>query len=201
MNSSKKLEEIKSLLPLYVKQNKMDEKCEQIDKSLDNEEIKRELNFWKMIDRGYENLKCTIPEPNKKVFTEILKRIDKERNKKRGFFNFFILNRRYSVAFMVAQFLVILALIFYILNLKYEYRTLSVSNIKAATKTSLNVVFNENAREIEIRELLRQIDGKIIDGPSSTGLYLIEIKDKEKKDFALRILKESKIVFFVEPAP
>lgn len=200
MSSSKKLEEIKSLLPLYVKKNKLVRNLEEIDKSFDNEEIRKELRFWEIIDKGYENLKCKISEPDDKIFSKILNRIEKEKVKKKGFINFISLNPRYSIAFMVAQFLVILSLIFYILNLRYEYMTLSSSNIRAETKVAINVVFNENAKETEIRELLLKIDGKIIDGPTSTGLYVIEIKDGEKRDLALRILKESKIVFFVEPA-
>lgn len=198
MNFSKKLEEIKSLLPLYVKKIKSVGTIEQIDKSLDNEEIRKELNFWEMVNKGYENIKCNLAEPDKNTLSKILKKIDEERNKKKSFLKLFILNPRYSLTFMVSQFLVILALIFYILNINHEYKTLSVSNIDAETRVIINVVFNENAKEIEIRELLRKIEGKIIDGPSSTGLYLIEIKNKEKKDLVIKTLKESKIIFFAE---
>ncbi len=98
------------------------------------------------------------------------------------------------------QFLVIIGLLLYIFNLKYEYKTLSTTEIRAETPYGINVVFKENVKEKEIRELIRKIDGRIIDGPSKTGLYVIGIKDREQKDRVLDILRKSDIVLLAKPA-
>lgn len=197
MNSSKKLEEIKSLIPLYWKKFKEDKNLENL---LDHEEIRKDLIFWEIVNRGYENIKCQLPEPNKFIFSKIANKIQEQKHKKNSFFNLLSLNPRYSFVLLVAQFLLIISLIFYIFNLKYEYKTLSINNIKAESSASINVVFNENAKEIEIRDLLIRIDGKIINGPSTTGLYIISINNSEQRDLILKILRESKIVLFAEPA-
>lgn len=79
MNSSKKLEEIKSLIPLYWKKFKEDKNLENL---LDHEEIRKDLIFWEIVNRGYENIKCQLPEPNKFIFSKIANKIQEQKHKK-----------------------------------------------------------------------------------------------------------------------
>lgn len=200
MPSSKKLEEIKSLLPLYLKGFLSKKDSEEVNKSINDETIlKKELEFWDFVNKGYNRFKRDLPDPPEHIYSKIVSNLKKKKQKKEVFFNFLKLNPKFSFILIFAEFLIIVALIFYIFNLKYEYKTLSVIESRAETDVTLNVVLKENATEKEIRELLTKINGRIIDGPSKTGLYVISIKDKENKDKALDFLRKSNIVFFVEP--
>lgn len=201
MPFSKKLEDIRSMLPLYSKKLISDEKKEEIEKSLCNEpELQRELNFWNRVKEGYEKIKTDLPEPPTDIYPKIIKEIKKREKTKISIWSIFSLNPKFSFGFIMVQFLVILGLLFYIFNLKYEYKTLSTTEIRAETSYTINVVFKEDAREKDIRELIKKIDGRIIDGPSKTGLYIIGIKDREKKETVLNILRKSNIVVLAEPS-
>ncbi|MEJ5228188.1 hypothetical protein [Thermodesulfovibrio sp.] len=198
MPFSKKLEKIKEMLPLYSKRLVSDEKREEIENILSNEPaLQKELNFWNGVKRGYDKIKNDFPEPSNNIYPKISSRIKVRR---KYIWNIFSLNPKFSFGFIMFQFLVIIGLLFYILNLKYEYKTLSTAEIKAETAYAINVVFKEDVKEKEIRELLKKIDGRIIDGPSKTGLYVVGIKDREKKDRVLDILRKSGIVLLAEPA-
>ncbi len=203
MLSSKKLEEIKSMLPLYSKKLLSKKDQDTIEAVLkQDQEMQKELNFWMMINKGYEKLKNEMPEPPKNIYSKIvanIENIEKENKQKFIFPNIFKLNPKISFALIMAEFLLIIGFIFYIFNLKYEYRTLSVNEIKADTSYKINVVFKEDIREKEIRELLTKINARIIDGPSKSGLYVLGIKDEKNKDYALDFLRKSDVVFLAEP--
>lgn len=200
MKLSKRPEDIKFLLPFYVKNKSLFNNCEEIQKLLKQEEFKEDLKFWELVNQEYNEIKQRVPNLERDFFPEIIERINLRKKKSRFIYSIFNLKTRFSFALVVVQFLFIVALVFYIMNLKHEYKTLSANQIGEKTVAVINVVFDENAKEKEIRELLKTIDGRIIDGPSITGLYVVSIKDEKKMDFALQTLKSSNIVFFVEVA-
>jgi len=101
---------------------------------------------------------------------------------------------------ITAQILIIVVLGIYVVNLRTEYRTLSATSVITEKQVKINVVFKEDATVEDIRKLLLQIDGKIIDGPSSSGLYIIGITSKEKLDDSLNTLRKNKIVVLAERA-
>ena len=56
------------------------------------------------------------------------------------------------------------------------YHTLaSGSQVTGRGQAQIHVVFNENTTEREIRALLEQIGGRIVDGPSTVGAYTIQV--------------------------
>lgn len=58
-----------------------------------------------------------------------------------------------------------------------SFRTLAdTSPATAATDPQARVLFSEGATERQIRELLHQIGGRIVDGPSEMGLYTVELE-------------------------
>jgi anti-sigma factor RsiW len=78
------------------------------------------------------------------------------------------------------------------------YRTLSEPETVSVTPAVvLRVVFDEDAREIEIRELLHQLGGQIVKGPSPRGVYTLEAETSDPA-FALNELRSKPIVSFAE---
>lgn len=58
-----------------------------------------------------------------------------------------------------------------------SFRTLAdTSPATAATGPRARVLFSEGATERQIRQLLHQIGGRIVDGPSEMGLYTVELE-------------------------
>ena len=47
----------------------------------------------------------------------------------------------------------------------------------------IQVKFVETAKEIQIRELLKELDGQIVNGPTSEGLYILEFPQPEMSSF------------------
>jgi hypothetical protein len=201
MLSSKKLEDIRAILPLYAKGLISDEKAEEVEKFLFDENLlQRELKFWNGVKAGYDKIKKDFPEPRNNIYAKICTQIQERKRIKQSIWSLYSLNPKFSFGLIMFQFLLIIGLLFYIFNLKYEYKTLSTTEIRAETGYTINVIFKENAREKDIRELIKKIDGRIVDGPSKTGLYVIGIKEKDKKELALDILSKSDIVLFAENA-
>ena len=70
--------------------------------------------------------------------------------------------------------------------------------------TRLRVSFQPDATDRDIQRLLKQINGRIVDGPLPAGFYLVELPVTDP-DLVARLLKdlasESGIVRIAEPAP
>ena len=62
----------------------------------------------------------------------------------------------------------------------------------------INVVFNEEAQEVEIRKLLQQVGAIIVDGPTSTGLYVLKADASADVKAIIQKLVDSKIVRIAE---
>ena len=62
-------------------------------------------------------------------------------------------------------------------------------------ENSIQVVFEVNVTEAQIRELLSSIEANIVDGPSASGVYRIVAKDKNT---AIDTLKISKLISHAE---
>ena len=80
------------------------------------------------------------------------------------------------------------------------YSTLSATqDTVTAEKIGINVVFQPNALESDIRSLLHKIQGSISNGPSTEGRYLVSINNQTDLDQTIQTLKQSEIVLFAEP--
>lgn len=105
-------------------------------------------------------------------------------------------------ALVAAQFVLILGLAG---GLGYTLRERDYSTLSGTTQTAgsarLAIRFNEGISETEMRQLLRGIDGKIVDGPSALGIYTIELaaKDNAAIDKIVENLRtKTSIVTYVE---
>lgn len=72
-----------------------------------------------------------------------------------------------------------------------DYQLLSTKKLE----NSIQIQFKTDTSEQEIRQLLINTEGNIINGPSALGIYTIEFKDREA---ALTRLNESEIVEYAE---
>ena len=79
------------------------------------------------------------------------------------------------------------------------FKTLSATDMATtAEKAGINVVFQPNALESDIRNLLHGIQGSVSSGPSREGRYVVRIGNPGDLDRTVQALKQSEIVLFVE---
>ncbi len=193
------LQQLKYLIPLYVKGTLSDSEREMLEEAFHKyPELKLEVEEWNKINNTYEEIRTVLPETSDLIYSKIVARIVKPR--KVSLFEKFMPSKRLSFALIAAQLLVITSLGFYIMNSEKEYTTLSVTTEGEDKLEKLNVVFDENASEGAIRKLLLRINGKIVDGPSNSGLYIIEMTDKNDAEDVLITLKRERIVILAEKA-
>jgi hypothetical protein len=81
-----------------------------------------------------------------------------------------------------------------------RYTTLSSIPFGSNDKIKINIVFNENAKEAEIRNILNRLELVIVNGPTPEGLYIIAARKSDRIDQLVEDLKGAKIVKFVERA-
>lgn len=77
------------------------------------------------------------------------------------------------------------------------YRTLSSSDAGAATTGSLVVVFDPATTEADLRRMLRDIGARLIDGPTRTNAYVLEVPEPRREQ-AVRVLRNERAVVLVE---
>lgn len=82
------------------------------------------------------------------------------------------------------------------------FRTLSGASTPAAVSETrrLRVVFADQAREREIRGALIAVGGRIVDGPSPTGVYTVAVDERGDGEATLETLRSFSQVRFAERA-
>lgn len=204
-NNKKDCESIKYLMPFYVKGTLSNSEREEFERALiDCPELNDELKRWQAISTVYTEIEEKLPQPSPLIYSKIAQKIKKKEKvslSERLLASLErLIPRRLSFALIVVQLLIIITLGIYAINLKTEYKTLSAPSTVNESMIRINVVFKENASEGEMRRLLTQINGKIIDGPFASGLYVIGITSNERVEDALDKLKKNNIVIMAERA-
>jgi hypothetical protein len=77
------------------------------------------------------------------------------------------------------------------------YRTLSSKSAGVATTGSLVVVFDPTTTEADLRRMLRDIGARLIDGPTRTNAYVLEVPETRREQ-AVRVLRNERAVVLVE---
>ena len=80
------------------------------------------------------------------------------------------------------------------------YRTLAATPARPSADDQIVVVFNPSLRETDLRSLLLDLHARIVDGPSPTGAYTLELAQGEQRA-AIAKLRRQQSVVFAEPAP
>jgi anti-sigma-K factor RskA len=78
-----------------------------------------------------------------------------------------------------------------------SYRTLGVTNASAQLHDTIAVMFDPGITESEMQRIVLGVDGRIVDGPTSTEVYVLEIP-AERADQALQALRSDRGVRLAE---
>jgi hypothetical protein len=81
---------------------------------------------------------------------------------------------------------------------RQSFQTLTAPGRSAGARAALNVVFDQNAVEGDIRALLVETGVTIVGGPSVEGLYILAVPEERPVADVSRVLSRSKLVLFVE---
>jgi len=108
---------------------------------------------------------------------------------------------RWWQTLLMAQAAVIVLLVaaFLLRSEPLYYHTLAAAQSPAARGAELIVVFDADRSEGQIREVLRTLHARIVDGPTPEGAYTLEVPAAEQAQ-ALAQLRERAWVRFAEPA-
>ena len=78
------------------------------------------------------------------------------------------------------------------------YRTLGDTNATSSATGALVVVFAPDTPESELRRILRQADARVVDGPTKTNAYILDVP-MERRKLAAQALRAEHAVTLVEP--
>jgi hypothetical protein len=188
---------LRPLIPLYVKSTLTDTQRKKLETSFNEcPELKNEIEEWQEIQCAYKEIEKNLPEPEAYLSARVMQQI--RETKSAGFFERTFPPGRWSFALIAAQLLIIIALGIYTIHLRTTYRTLSAPAITNEQLIKINVVFKGETTETEIRSLLSEINGRILDGPSGSGLYVIGVAPGKNIENVLKRLKEDRIIAFAE---
>jgi len=196
---NKDCETLKDFVPLYVRGLLNEARRKEIEEAIDEcPYLREEIESWKTVQGAYQSIESSLPQPSGRLYQKIAESI--EGPKKPSLLNRLFGSPAVSLALVAAQFLLILSLGFYIIQEKREYKTMSAPSITTENFIMINVIFQEQAAESEIRDLLLKINGRIADGPTRSGLYIVGLKSGPEADSALKTLRDSGIVKMAEKA-
>ncbi len=175
----------------------------EIEDQLSNEEEITEFQEWLAIKRYYTELENSIEIPSDKIFRRISSKISKK-NVVGMFADYLgvLRNLTKSIWFPWALVFVQAAIIIYFVIPIHQprYMTLSADRNGQESAFYVNVIFDEQAKEIDIRNLLTSIGAEIVDGPEPNGLYIIKVPISGSEFSSLeRKLKAKKIIRFLAP--
>ncbi|MFB3884117.1 MAG: anti-sigma factor [Thermodesulfobacteriota bacterium] len=202
----------KELIPLYLNNRLSEREREDFENTLDQcPELKREVKELSEIKDVYREIEREIPAPSSLLYQRILTNI-KSKDKLslrpsprshieslREFLKSLFSSPRLSWGVVAVQFAVILLLVITLVE-RDRFRTLTSTHSPPKNAIRVNIIFDQDSREEEIRGVLNKAGGVIIRGPSPEGLYLIEIKERKDVEEVLRDLSKTKIVRFAERA-
>jgi hypothetical protein len=77
------------------------------------------------------------------------------------------------------------------------YRTLAARNATAPTTGTVVVVFDPTTTESDFRRILRRADARVVDGPTQTNAYILDVP-LERRKLAVQTLRAERAVVLVE---
>src|SRR5689334_23164327 len=79
-----------------------------------------------------------------------------------------------------------------------RYRTLGAASVAGPSRGALVVVFDPGASEAELRRVLREADARVVDGPTQSNAYILDVPSGRREQ-ALRTLRAQRSVTLAEP--
>ncbi|NWF93649.1 MAG: hypothetical protein HXY46_12075 [Syntrophaceae bacterium] len=206
------LEKWRELIPLYLNGRLSEEERRGFERALrEHPELQSELIDYSEIKGIYPEIEKDLPPPSPDLYERILSKIRLEGERAstawisdqkqrvvdflRGIFS----SPRLSWGIAAVQLAIIILLVIHNLG-EDRTRTLSSEDLLRKEGVIINVLFDKESKEKEIREVLTKVGATIIRGPSPDGLYKIAVKDQQNISHVLEVLRKSEIVRFAERA-
>ncbi len=205
-------DELKELIPLYLNKRLSEKERQEFEEALNKyPELRRELMEFSEIKDVYKNIADEIPPLSDNLYEKIITNIKSKSampsvpgrkgyiGQLQEFLKGFYSSPRVSWG-VIAVLLAVIMLLVIALPGEDKFRTLTTEYTVQGEGIRINVVFDKESKEKEIREVLTRAGATIINGPSPEGLYTIYMKDNQDIETRLRTLKNTKIVRFAEKA-
>jgi len=205
------LDKLRELIPLYLYGRLSERERRQFEDALDKyPELKKEFREFLEIKKAYKGIQEEVTVPSDSLYQRILSEMKSEVKvssaftqkgyveKLREFLRDLFGSPRLSWGIAAVQLAIIIILI---VNLwgGEKLKTLTSRDIQEEG-IKINVIFDKESQEKEIRLVLEKIKATIIGGPSHEGLYIIRVRDRQDINSVLEVLKKSGIVRFAEKA-
>lgn len=210
------VEALKEMIPLYLNGQLSDEEQKAVAQGLkDHPELAAEVAEYEAIQASYPDLEAETPFPRQDIlFGRIMDKIDSEeatpvgdqaaaREVKSGWREkladfFYTTFRSPKVAWSVVVFqIVLLVALLAGMPQRGTFQTLTAPDHLPDGRITLNVVFDGNAREKDIRAVMLEAGATIVDGPSAEGRYIVAIGADRSPEAVAETLLRSGIVSFV----
>ncbi len=199
-----KLDDFKEFVPLYLNNRLSADDRAAFEQAIDKDpELKRELDEFSEINTLYKEIEQEIPMPADDLFKRVSARIKSRAQASPSLKENLIdtlksifYSPRVSWAVTAVLLAVILFMAFPSQNSE-KFKTLTLKNTYDHG-TKINIVFDKEAKEKDIRGILTETEAVIISGPTPEGLYTILIKDKDAVEARLKTLRSSKTVKLAE---
>jgi anti-sigma factor RsiW len=207
---------LKEMIPLYLNGQLSEEEQSAFVQGLkDHPELAVEVAEYEAIRASYPDLEAETPFPREDIlFGRIMDKIDREeatvsgtqavdREAKSGWRGkladfFYTTFRSPKVAWSVAAVqIVLLVALLAGMPQRGTFHTLTASGRLSDGRITLNVVFDGNAREKDIRAVMLDAGATIVGGPSVEGRYIVAIGADRSPEAVADILRQSGVVSFV----
>ena len=205
-----KPDELREMIPEYLNNLLSELERQAFEESLKKyPEVEQEFREFSEIKSAYRLVQDELPGPSDAVFQRVLDRTKAGQKAAaisrkpgflglmRDFFGAAFASPRVSWAVAGVQMAVILFLLIVVPKPDVPI-TLSSGQSSHLSGRMINIVFDSEAKEMDIRTLLHEVDGIIINGPTSNGLYTILIDEDRDVALVLQELKQSGAIRFAE---
>lgn len=211
------LEELRNLAPLYVQGRLLESEAADFESGLQQyPELKSELDAYASIADVYQDIEKEVAPPSPQLFDTILEKVEADERSQQAYNSknlqtdsgnfsktitdwFRSIFQAPQIGWGVAA--VQCALIVLLLlpgRQQTTYQTLSASDPQVGMKTTLQLVFDEQTTEKEIRQVVQTLGGEITGGPSAEGVYQVGIKKDKDVDSIILTLRSKPNVLFIE---
>jgi len=210
-----RIKKLRYWIPLYLNGSLSERERQEFEDALDQyPRLKEELEEFSEIKEFYykdKEIKKDVSLPSDFLYQRIQRNIEYEKRPSPSFFEEGSIAKvleflkglfsspRLSWGIAAVQFAIILLLIIN-LTTGNGFETLTSRHSQQGDGMRINVVFDKESKEKEIREALNRIGATIVKGPSPEGLYTIMVKNDQDLEMKLEVLRKAEIIRFVEKA-
>jgi anti-sigma factor RsiW len=204
---------MKEKIPLYVNGRLPEAEIRELEERLAADaELAEKLAEFEEIAALYPDVEKQVPYPDEKLqFARIQQRIGTTeprrstapfradwRERLTAFLGSFFGSPRLAWSLAAVQMALLLVVLWSPIQSR-TFVTLSGGEALQDERRLIQVVFDEDARMKEVRELLSGLDAELVSGPRERGLYRIAVQQGRPLEPLLRSLEESGIVRLAQP--